>query len=263
MRRALSLILDYIMLLIFGTLIGFIIYLQYFGSISLVAGRTISLSRNIIIFGIFKTLPIIYLLLPFGLMLYKIRHKSRPVLTAFTYTALCLFTWLLLYPFTLRIQEKLSSNLTPDTILKDQLPLSKNYFRTQNGNIYYFISDEQDGYADVITVHNEKNSESHPIPEKLDISNTSDFYINTQPFRDPLIKDTITDIPFSVIKILDSIKSQAINAKSNGYISWLAFASLGFALCGLYAFIKMSSWHLINAFTILALSSAIIFFNYF
>ena len=75
MKKPIALIIDFLILLGAGLATGLFIYTQYFNSISLVAGRSSQFSSEIIIYGIFETLPIIFALIPMGIMFYVDRKS--------------------------------------------------------------------------------------------------------------------------------------------------------------------------------------------
>lgn len=263
MRKVLSIILDYSVMLIGSTIIGLFIYNQFFNSICLVAGKHFPFTRDIFINGLFKTLPVIYMLIPFFLVLYKIRHKSASVATFITYCVLLMFTWYFLFPMTLTLQNKATENLPTVEEIRDNQNLSGEYFRKANDSIYYFTKDSDTKNAFVFELLQPKNPELFAEEKKLDISNGSDFHTSSLPFRDPVLKDSMSGTPYGLITIFSFIKMRALEAWKNGYISWVCFTSLGIALASIYSFIKFSTWRMVNAYLSLAVSTVVIWFNYF
>lgn len=266
MRKVISLILDYFLTLIVGFAIGMFICIQYFDSINLVAGERFFVSKEIIALGIFYTLPVLFLLLPFALVLYKTRHKNNPVLSCATFAVLSLLNWFIFYPVTLKLQniaeKKFSENAGNPTFLKLN-DLSSGYFRRTNGKLYFFNKETESNSAEVILLEDSAAPLDFAKEEKIDVSEKSEFYKSSSPFRDPLVKETMTDIPYQAINVFHSIKFQAIRAWNHGFIPWICFCSLGFALCSLYSLIKLSSWRMINALTALVFTGLIIWFNDF
>ncbi len=263
MRKILALILDYFVILLCGTILGLFVFNQYFNSISLVAGKNLAFSKDAFFYGLFQTIPVMYLLVFFSLVLYKIRHKAYPKASFITYCGLALVTWGLFFPITLTLQNKVYENLVPIKEIKDGLPISGNYFRKTDGKIFYFVKDSNQGQSNVIQFISPENPEAFAEEKSLDISNESEFYKSSDPFRDPLSHDSMTGIPYALIETFSSIKIQAFNSWHNGIISWICFCSLGLALCSVYAFIKFSSWRMVNAYLTLAFTGIIIWFNYF
>lgn len=263
MRKVLNIILDYFVIFTGGAIIGLFIYSQYANSICLVAGKHFPFTREILINGLFKTLPVIYIVITVFIVLYKIRHRSAPCATFITYCSLSLFTWLVLFPLTLTLQKTASENLSSIEELRDEQTLSSDYFRKTDGAIYYFIKNSDKQKAEVFQIIDPEFPESFASEKELDISKDSAFYNSNLPFRDPILKDSMTDTPFGLIQCFYSLKEKAKDAWNNGYIAWLCFASLGFALSSVYAFIKFSSWRMINAYLSVAFTGLIIWFNYF
>lgn len=263
MRKILSLILDHFVIIICGTILGLFVFNQYFNSISLVAGKNLSFSKEAFFYGLFQTLPVTFFLVSFASVLYKIRHKSYPKASFITYCCLSLITWGVFFPITLTFQKKVFENMTPINELKNNQPLSGNYFRKSDGKIYYFIKDSSQDLAPVFLLSNPDNPESFAEEKSIDISPESDFSKNSEPFRDPLSHESMRGIPYALIETFSSLKIQAFNSWHNGIIAWLCYCSFGFALCSVYSFIKFSSWKMINAYLNLTFTGLIIWFNYF
>lgn len=265
MRKVISLILDYFLTLVVSFAIGMFICIQYFDSINLVAGERFFVSKETVVLGVFYTLPVMFLLLPFALMLYKIRHKDNPALSLAVFAALSLLNWFIFYPVTLKFQtiaeKKFSESKNTDFFKLNEL--SSGYFRHSAGKLYFFNKQTEENSADVILLDDSSAPLDFAKEEKIDVSVSSEFYRDSSPFRDPLTKETMKDIPYQIINIFHSIKFQAIRAWNYGFISWLCFCSLGFALCSLYSLIKFSSWRMVNALTALIFTGTAIWFNDF
>lgn len=263
MRKVISLVLDYFLTLLVGFAIGMFICVQYFDSINLVAGERFFVSKETFVLGIFCTLPVMFLLLPFALVLYKIRHKDSPAASFATFAILSILNWFVLYPVTLKLQTLAEKNFSGNADFSKLNELTPGYFRRSSGNLYFFNKKTEENSADVIILKDSAGQLDFAKEEKLDVSANSDFYKNSSPFRDPLVKETMTGIPYRAINIFHSIKTQAVRAWSYGIIPWLCFSSIGFALCSLYSLIKFSSWRMVNALAALVFSGAVLWFNDF
>lgn len=263
MRKVISLILDYFLILIVGFAIGMFIFVQYFDSISLVAGERYFVPKEVVLYGIFCVLPIIFIILPFALILYKIRHRSNPKSTFITFIVLSLVNWFGFYPLTLKLQTVYEKNLYAKNYNPEQKPLTKGYFRKANAKLYYFNKKSDLDSANVIIIEDSKNPGNFAEENIIDVSEKSDFEKFASPFRDPLIKETVTNIPYPVINIFSSIKSQALHAWNYGFVSWICFCSLGFALCSIYGVVKFSHWRMVNVLGAFILSGIVIWFNDF
>ncbi len=263
MKKIISLLSCYFLTLIVSFAIGLFIFMQYYDSINLVAGMNFSNIYEKLILGLFRTLPVIYILLPFSLILYKIRHKDNPVISFITFAVLTALNWFVFFPLTLKIQVSVEKNLFEKNYSAQKNTLSKGYFRKANEKLYFFNKGTEENDANVILIEDFTNPLDFAKEEKIDISENSNFAKDSFPFKDPLVKETMLDIPYSVINIFNSIKIRALHSFSYGYVSWLCFCSLGFALASLYAFVKFSSWRLVNAVSVLLCSSALVWFNDF
>lgn len=263
MRKVISLVLDYFLTLIVGFAIGMFICIQYFDSINLVAGERFFVSKETFVLGIFYTLPVMFLLLPFALMLYKIRHKNNPAASFATFALLSALNWFVFYPVTLKLQSLAEKNFSENTDFSKLNELSSGYFRRANGNLYFFRKKTQENSAEVVLLKDSAGQLDFAKEEKIDVSENSEFYKSSSPFRDPLVKETMTEIPYRAINVFHSIKTQAVRAWNYGIVPWLCFCSIGFALCSLYSLIKFSSWRMVNALGTLVFSGIVLWFNDF
>lgn len=263
MRKIISLILDYFCTLLVGFAVGMFIFVQYSDSVSLVAGERFFISKEMIVSGFFSVLPIIFLLLPLALILYKIRHKSNPVSSFITFILLSLANWFAFFPITLKIQTQFEKNLFEKNYVAKQNDLTKGYFRQAGGKLYYFNNNSESDSADVLMIEDTSEPATFASEKNIDISKNSEFAKAANPFRDSLTKETMTNIPYPIINVFSSIKLQAMRAWNYGFFSWICFCSLGFALCSLYSLIRFSSWRMINALGALVLSGIVIWFNDF
>lgn len=263
MRRAFALILNYLTALLISCIAGIVIYTAFFSGTTLVAGATVRITKEILVCGFLETAPTVFLLMHLVSMAYKISHKRSPVASILAYLLLTALTWGIFYPGVLFLENKLSPEIQQRKNVQAYRNLSGGYFRQNNGGIYYFIQSEHEETADCIVL-DEKNSAGHfGYFDTLDLSPTSAFNYASLPFHDPLIKEAMRSIPYRFINVFTSIKNQAANAWNGGFVSWLWFCSLALALTAVYPFIRVSSWRLVNIFTITLLTALIVLFNAF
>ncbi|MGP1459498.1 MAG: hypothetical protein ACTTKL_09340 [Treponema sp.] len=258
MKRALAIVLDYFVILTAACIAGILIYTAFFNCTTLIAGETVRFTKEIIIYGFFETFPAVLLLMTLILIIYKIRHKGSPAASVITYVILVSFTWFWLYPLSLIFEGRFYSRFLSPEQVQSMQDLSSGYFRSNGGNVYYFI-DNADSDARCLTVYNADGSE--PRFENIDVSPLSDFAKNALPFREPLIKDAMDGIPHKVMRVFDSIKMRAQLSWRSGYVSWIMFCSLGFVLASVYIFIRVSEWRLVNSLITITLYVFIIAFN--
>ena len=259
MKRSLLLLVQYFIFILLGCLLGIFVYTQFYNNINLVAGFPVKFSKYPLIKGFLESIPIILLLIGMLLSLYKVRHMENPVSSAIVYSCLGIITWFLVFPASLSLIKVLTPVTEKIAESEIKSELSRGYFR-KVGNVYYYFLEEQRGdITQVIAI--DSNQNTFGIIKQLDLSADSEFNKQTQPFVDPIIKASLDNIPYRIIKVFSNVKKNAMSAWNNGYISWLLFCSLGFALWSIYGLIKISSWKLINTFMIIFFQGLIILFN--
>ena len=258
MKKALAIILDYFVILAASCIAGILIYTAFFNCTTLIAGETVNFTKEILIYGFFETFPIVLMLMNLVLIIYKIRHKASPIASAITYIILTAITWLLFYPLSLTMERKIYSRILSPAQVQSKKDLSSGYFRTNGGSLYYFI-DNKDNMAQCLTLRSKDSSE--PFFESLDVSPLSDFAGAALPFREPLIKDAMSDIPYGLINIIHNIKLRAALSWRTGYFSWILFCSFGLLLASVYMFIRISEWRLVTTFFTVIFYTSIIIFN--
>ena len=247
MKKAWFLVLQYILFLFVGSLLGVFIYTQFYSNINLVAGFPVAFSKYPLVKGLFVFLPIVLLVIGMYLSLYKVRHFSNPV------------SWLVFLPLTLKCIDYVNPLVEKIDESKPENILSRGYFR-QVGNIYYYFLEEQKGdIIQVISIDSVPNS--FGSIKQLDLSNDSEFSKATYPFTDPIIKNSLNNIPYRIMKVFDNVKENLFNALNKGIFSWLLVCSFGFALWSVYGLIRVSSWKLINTFMIIFMQGFIILVN--
>ncbi|MBQ1949281.1 MAG: hypothetical protein II367_03885 [Treponema sp.] len=263
MRKPVALILYYLTVTMLNLAVGIFFFTQYFNSITLVAGKSIDFSAEVIAYGLFESLPLVFILVPMFVTFYKIRHLGSPVSSCITYCALMLVTWFCFFPLTEVLQKNVYSMLTPIENLESKSDLSGGYFRNINGKLYYFVSDSKNNVADVFKLFDSARPNSYADRDFIQIGNLSRFSDSAGEFHDPIIKESSPEIPFKISEIAATLKSSARNAWDNGLIAWLCFCSLGFALTSLYSFVRISSWKLVNFYWVSFFTSIVLWFNYF
>lgn len=258
MRKPIALLLVYLFVLALSICAGIFFFAQYFNSLNLVAGKTAFFSSELIIYGLFESLPAVLITIMLFVTFYKIRHLSNPVSSMITYSVLCVFTWFLLLPASIVLKNQVYKQITSMEKIQQSTELTGEYFRLIDGKNYYFINNSVDGSADVVMLYDSKSPGTHAFTETISIPENQDALT----FHDPIMKESKVAIPFHILELASSIKKQANESWKNGYIAWLCFCSLGFALCSIYFVIKMSSWKLVNSMWALIFFIAILCLNY-
>lgn len=281
MKNALKMMLSYLMFLVIGTVVGILIIVEFLATVGLIAGRTQTIFANeFFIRAFFIVVPVIIVGSGTFLALYAVRHHAKKAVSAVTYVFLCLFTWLVIFPAFLVFSESSSFLAQFDSVEKlaetNDAPLSKNYFR-RIGNFIYFITDETPKESRPITINTvtglqEEKSDSvvifmestDPGSMMFEVSSVSDILkVQAEPFTDTLIRDTMSYefLPL-FYRSFDLLMATAKNAWDGGIINWIFFASLGCALCSVYAFIGMSRWRIINTLAVILMTAFIVVYNY-
>lgn len=262
MSKPVTLILYYLGFTFLGLLAGLFLFTQYFNAVSLVVGKSSVFSAEILVYGIFSILPIIFMTSSMFLSFYKTRHLSSPVSSCITYALLSLVTWFVFYPVTLIIQERAITILTPIEELESTQDLSGGYFRNINGTVYYFIKDSKDDIAEVARLYDSKSPNEFAKVGTISVSSTSNFSEAEAHFNDPIIRESMGSMPMNISRIFVFYKNKAERMWDTGIISWLFFCSMGLALSSVYGLLRVSSWKLINTVWILLTSVLILWFNF-
>ena len=128
MKKAWFLVLQYILFLFVGSLLGVFIYTQYYSNINLVAGFPVAFSKYPLVKGLFVFLPIVLLIMGMYLSLYKVRHFSNPISCAIFYSCLGLLTWLVFLPLTLKCINYVNPMVEKIAEAEPENILSRGYF---------------------------------------------------------------------------------------------------------------------------------------
>ena len=201
MSKPVTLILYYLGFTFLGLLAGLFLFTQYFNAVSLVVGKSSVFSAEILVYGIFSILPIIFMTSSMFISFYKTRHLSSPVSSCITYALLSLVTWFVFYPVTLIIQERAISMLTPIEELESTQDLSGGYFRNINGTVYYFIKDSKDDIAEVARLYDSKSPNEFAKVGTISVSSTSNFSDAEAHFNDPIIRESMGSMPMNISRI--------------------------------------------------------------
>ena len=261
MKKPVTISLYFLAFLIFGSLLGLLVGMNFSSSLSMVAGKGVFFSKGLVIYTLFDGIPVVLLLVGIVLSVYKVRHGADPVGSAIVYSVLCAVTWIVLMPLSFETRKFAYEEKSRED--DQELELSGGYFRESDGKLYYFLQDAQDQKADVLVL-NDVNSKMEFGKEMiLDVSSASSFAADAKPFKDPLIKDTMADPPEVVTNVFVAIRNQAASAWNCGIWSWLFFCGFGFAICACYGLVHSSSWRLVNILLIFSYSTFVMWFNNF
>lgn len=264
MKKALNLLLMFILLSILGLFLGTAFSYVYFNIANYVAGQKLVLFSNR---DLLKTLiqVAIYVLIFICPALCFVKIKTRgSVPQTIIYIIICLVVWAGFLPVALSLGERYSFNKSYSV---QPSALSGNYFREGDNKVFYFTRDFKsysfeggDTNTIVIDTTQEGKVSSEQIPENPDF----ELFKSAEPYRDILVKNVFKDNSFSIINvsvILQSARSAWGKTKEGKWSFWIGFLSLGLALCSLFFIAEFSDWKLINVTGVLFFAGLIIFCN--
>lgn len=255
LKTSLKMIISYFLICTVGTILLACLYMIYSSCTLLIAGDAFNVfSRNLFFSGLVKALPICIAVSSIFLALYLIRHPSEVLVPLITYLILGFVSWFILLPLT----TVFSAKMKPFTVIEnDERPVSENYFRESNDQIVYISSYNANGYVDGTVVE--------LSPTERGVFSFTDIPLaeRTSEFSDSLIERTVTvpDICSVFVKGINVLFNTGTEYWSRGFIYWICFASVGIALLSLLGLKRMSSWRLINVFSIMAMAVIIFIAN--
>ena len=254
LKKSLLLIPAYIAILLFNCVLGVLIYMLYFNTAGLIAGKSVQLfDRHILFEGFFIVVPIVLLLSGTLLSCYRIRHSGGGILPVITYALLGAVTWSLLYPAFIELKK--NYHVISDTKING---LTEGYFRSVDDEIVYFPRGPVSADTDAVVINmNEVQNDAVSI-RKINYHRIAD---GSAPFKDSLICETIPTMPGWIMEGFAAIETRAENAWHSGYIHWLCFMSFGLALFSVYSLTFCSEWRLINIIYLLLMEAGVLSFN--
>jgi len=254
LKKALLLIPAYIGMLLSSCVIGEFLYMLYFNTTRLIAGKQLQLfNKDVLENGFFVIAPIIFLLSGIFLCCYRIRHSRGGCLPVIMYGLLGAVTWCLLYPVFIEIKGN-----WPEKQLPEDSILTSGYFRRQGSDVFYLIHTPGSSGADSIVIDVSANREDAVFPGQAD---TQKMVEAASPFKDILIRETIPAVPGWISAALENFEARAERAWHEGLISWLCFVSFGLALFSVYAISFCSEWRLINTLNVFVMEAGVMSFN--
>lgn len=246
MKKALRMILNYLITTVVGLIIGAIIHIQYLTSANLVAGHSIEYPKSIFFYSLLENAPIVLLLIIPIILTWKIRHLDNPVASSLTFAFLAALTWLVVLPST-QILIKVLPSKTQE-YLSSRNELSAGYFRDWGDKYYYFLTDEdtETASAKALLLFNKRNPHVYGDETIVETDKKSEFATNAEPFKDSLVTQTMSGVPWRIFYVFKLFESYVQRSWENGYISWLCFCSFGFLMASAYCLIQLSKWRMVN-----------------
>ena len=235
-------------------LVGELAYMVYCNTAHLVAGRPLELFNTYALArGFFVVAPVVIVLSPLFLSLYRIRHSGGGFLPVVVYILLCAATWIGIFP--LFIEYKWKTEQTSFSAPKS--PLTAEYFRPYSGDIAYLLHDASDPETAAVVL----KSAGDENAVRLAHVDTNVMEAESVPFADILIRETVPSVPAWVKSGIDTIELHAEQAWKSGHFAWLGFLSFALALCSTYAISFCSDWRLVGILYLLIMDGGVLSFN--
>jgi len=257
MKSVIGFIIIFFGTCLFGSSIIAVLYMFYIECTCFVAGVPLSFfSVPFFLYGFAQALPIILLLSPMFLSLYRIRHPSGFILPLTVFVCLNILIWSILLPFSIRLLESI-----PENPVAGQPVLSPGYFRTKDNTVYYFTSVSDKNMAAGLGINlNEIDKSQNGIFsfDNMHLQREAD-----STFAEPLIRDTLA-VPSLLKKIFSLftiLLSEAVISFGKGLSGWALFASFGLTLATVYGFVNFFSWRLLNGFQVVFMTIGILLLN--
>lgn len=258
MKKALKLALIYLVILIAGTVLGTLLYSLYLNLLSFVSGREITFFADSELFqSLFYVLPCVIILIMPLISYYRIRHPGG-ALQLIIFIILSLITWLVLMPCSLKLKNYCNKRFNIETIRE---PLSPNYFRQVDNNVYYFTREfqseapEQVPQAPAVVI----NTNEFGSIDYRSIGDYPGFALNrkAQPYREIQLKNIFGDgenpIPIDFRLLITKINS-SYSGELRPLLLLLSFVVL---ICSVYGLTNIFEWRLLST-VMLFISTALI-----
>lgn len=255
MKKSLYSLLIFFSVVIAGTFIGSLFFMLYGNLTSLIASQSDSFfSYKLFVPGLIVSFPLVCILGLLLLVYFEIRHPTSSVWPKVTYIGLGILTWCVFIPFGISKSVKYVENRF--VVEDSQTPLTKGLFRKSENGIEYLSSVSKDGLADGIFIDQ---------TGKISFFYDKDVKVHVKDlFADSLIRDGASLSPFVSVPlgIYAELMVNGTNCWMKGYVSWLCFAFMGFALLAVTNLRQLSSWKLLNAFIIVIAGVIVAMINY-
>ena len=192
MKKALNLMLAYLITLLVGVSLGTVLYSFYINVLKYVAGTEIAFfAKNDMLYSLFYILFCsLIVVLPF-ISYYRIRHPGGvPQIIAFV--ILAILTWGLFIPGVYKLSEKYKTYYYE---AEESVQLSKGYFRKVDDKVYYFTDDfwttEQDVRKADAVVFDLNAKGNDVIYKTVSEDPLHPLFRCAAPYRDILLKKVI------------------------------------------------------------------------
>lgn len=258
MKKALKLAFIYLIVLITGTVIGTLLYSLYLNLLSFVAGNEITFFTDDELFrSLFYVMFCMELFILPLVSYYRSRHPGG-LLQLIVYLMLCIITWGLLVPGSFKLKDFCTSRFS---ITNTREPLSPNYFRKVDDDVYYFTTDFNQTIqgripeAPAIVIDTSENGD---VAFKT-VGDFPEMALNKKalPFREVQLKKIFGEDENPVPIDFWLLNSMISGAYYGGLAHLLTMLSFIFLLCSVYGITNIFDWRLLNT-VILFITTALI-----
>jgi hypothetical protein len=260
MKSVIGMILTYVAVCVFGTLLGAVFYMLYVSCILFVAGTPFAaVSLSAFLHGCILFFPACLLFSSLFLTLYKIRHPEGFLVPFCVYLVLGFVTWTVFFPFSLRIIKM----QTVDTMSGKKM-LSPGFFRYSGDTVYYFTTVTKNGKASGMGI---RLGSSGDVREPvflftgMQLEDDSDTPFSDSLAGNVLLMPALLGVMVRNISIL--YRAALSVSGTGGWIRWLFFASLGLGLLSVYGLVRCTTWRLLNTFLVIFSTVSLCLINSF
>ena len=262
MKKALKLALIYFIVLVLGTIAGTVLYSFYLNLLGFIAGRDITFFKDE---ELFKSLfYVLFCMQVFTLPLisyYRIRRPGGP-LQLIVYIILCLLTWALLMPASIKLREYCTRKIS---FKNNTEYLSPDYFRKVDNQVYYFTkefsvsSQGRAAEAPAVIIDTSEDGEV----EYKSVADYSSLALNrkAEPFREVQLKNIFGEDESPVPIDFSLLYSMISGAYFGGLGHILTLISFVLLLCSVYGITNFFEWRLLNAVMLFITTALILCLN--
>ena len=262
MKKALKLALIYLIVLILGTIAGTVLYSFYLNLLGFIAGRDITFFKDEELFkSLFYVLFCMQIFILPLISYYRIRRPGG-TLQLIVYIILCLLTWALLMPATLKLRDYCNRKFSFE---KRTESLSPNYFRKVDSDVYYFTREfnvAAQGRAAEAPAVIIDTTESGGVEYKT-VADYPSLALNRKaaPFREVQLKNIFGEDESPVPIDFRLLYSMISGAYFGGFGHLLTLISFVLLLCSVYGITNFFEWRLLNAVMLFITTALILCLN--
>jgi len=261
MKKALDLLLVYVLILLIGIVSTTFLYSFYINILNYVAGNKVTFFTNedLIKSLIYSTYCILLFICPV-ISYYRIRRPSGvPQTLGFIFIAL--LTWVVFIPGASHIEKKLGKVYQDSG---EEVHLSQGYFRKVDKKVYYFTKEfesENHNVAKTNAIIIDTNEHGQVDYKTVRDIGSMDFNKRALPFKEILVKQNFDNsritLPINFNNLFAKLK-KCISLE--WYYIWY-FLSFALVICSVYALTNFFSWKLLNSVLIFFITVAVISAN--